>query len=197
MTVRGLTPAAATLGPPGHRLLALETRPAPGPSLAPRWGCVTSRPFSQRPLSLSRWVNHAARLSLRLGHSDPLVSEAVYLQDSDGHGTDVYHIRPSDTWPWQDGRVPMAADPIDGANLLAKPGADEPFTGLPAGTTFRYVHLRITNLAAAKAFSRSVPGLDVAHWPGTLFVSRNGDHHAGPDTWRRLPKMRASCSASA
>ena len=48
--------------------------------------------------ALGRFVAHLASIGERAGASDHLVSEALYLQDPDGLGIEVYADRPRATW---------------------------------------------------------------------------------------------------
>jgi catechol 2,3-dioxygenase len=53
------------------------------------------------------------------GASDHGVSEALYLQDPDGNGIELYWDRPRDQWPrTPDGQVAMYTHPLDLAGLL-------------------------------------------------------------------------------
>jgi catechol 2,3-dioxygenase len=62
----------------------------------------------------------AARVPLQ-GASDHGVSEAIYLEDPDGNGIELYRDRPSEEWPrGADGRVAMGSEPLDLEALLAE-----------------------------------------------------------------------------
>lgn len=176
----------ATLGLPERPLVALQERPGAQQAQPRSPGLYHLALLLPSRADLSRWVQHAARLGLRLGQADHLVSEAFYLSDPDGHGIEVYRDRPSSEWRWQGGEVEMAGDPIDLDSLLTEPGADVPFTSLPDGTTLGHVHLRVADLAATEAFYAGVLGFDVvSRWPGALFVSVDGyHHHLGLNTWQ-------------
>ncbi len=176
----------AILGLPGQPLVALQEHPGALPVQPRSPGLYHLALLLPTRADLSRWVQHAARLGLRLGQADHLVSEAFYLSDPDGHGIEVYRDRPSSEWRWQDGEVEMAGDPIDMDSLLTEPGADVPFTSLPDGATLGHVHLRVADLAATEAFYAGVLGFDVvSRWPGALFVSVDGyHHHLGLNTWQ-------------
>ena len=55
------------------------------------------------------------------GASDHGVSEAVYLQDPDGNGIELYRDRPREEWPRDsDGEVQMFTRPLDLRSLLAE-----------------------------------------------------------------------------
>lgn len=53
------------------------------------------------------------------GAADHGVSEAVYLQDPDGNGVELYVDRPRDTWKVKnDSEVEMVTEPLDISSLL-------------------------------------------------------------------------------
>lgn len=198
MTVLDAEPTT-TLGLPGRPLLTLAERPGAGPARPSSPGLYHLAVLLPERADLARWVRHAANHGVRLGQADHLVSEAFYLSDPDGHGVEVYRDRPRAQWRWVEGQVQMASDPIDMSSLLREPGADAPFSGLPAGTTLGHVHLRVTDLAATETFYRDVLGFDVvARLPGALFVSVAGyHHHVGLNTWGGAGGTSASQGSSA
>ena len=53
------------------------------------------------------------------GASDHGVSEALYLDDPDANGVELYRDRPTDQWPRKpDGSVTMFTKPLDLDDLL-------------------------------------------------------------------------------
>jgi catechol 2,3-dioxygenase len=53
------------------------------------------------------------------GASDHGVSEAIYLDDPDGNGVELYWDRPRDQWPLDnEGRLTMVTEPLDLTALL-------------------------------------------------------------------------------
>src|SRR5690554_2690754 len=53
------------------------------------------------------------------GASDHGVSEAIYLNDPDGNGVELYYDRPEQDWPrTQEGGIDMYASPLDLQGLL-------------------------------------------------------------------------------
>jgi catechol 2,3-dioxygenase len=54
------------------------------------------------------------------GASDHLVSEALYLDDPDGNGVEIYCDRDPSTWPRRDGQIEMQTLPLDIDSLLAE-----------------------------------------------------------------------------
>jgi catechol 2,3-dioxygenase len=57
------------------------------------------------------------------GASDHGVSEAIYLDDPDQNGVELYWDKPRDQWPFDaDGNLMMVTEPLDMENLLELAG---------------------------------------------------------------------------
>jgi catechol 2,3-dioxygenase len=55
------------------------------------------------------------------GASDHGVSEALYLNDPDGNGVELYYDRPKELWPRKpDGSIDMYTRPLDLDGLIAE-----------------------------------------------------------------------------
>jgi catechol 2,3-dioxygenase len=122
------------------------------------------------------------------GASDHLVSEALYLNDPEGNGIEIYRDRPREEWARSDeGVIQMATLPLDLDGVLGEIEAAEPVPALmPAGTHIGHVHLQVANLRDAQAFYSGALGFEVMvrTYPGALFVSAGGyHHHIGLNTW--------------
>ncbi len=120
------------------------------------------------------------------GVADYLVSEALYLNDPDGLGIEIYRDRPRETWRKANGELAMATDPLDAQSVANEPGADGPWQGLECGTVMGHVHLRVSHLEASEDFYCRQIGFEpvVRGYPGALFVSAGGyHHHLGMNTW--------------
>ncbi len=120
------------------------------------------------------------------GAADHLVSEALYLDDPDGLGIEIYCDRPRDTWRVANGELAMATDPLDLQSLYDEPGAGTPWQGLEPATIMGHVHLHVPHLDSAASFYCDRIGFDpiVRRYPGALFVSAGGyHHHLGLNTW--------------
>ncbi|WP_222183973.1 VOC family protein [Geminicoccus harenae] len=127
---------------------------------------------------LGRWLRHAAATGVRLsGASDHLVSEAVYLDDPEGNGIEIYVDRPAASWRWQDGLVAMATERMDVDDVIASGGGQD-WRGAPDGTVVGHVHLQVGALPAAEEIYAGRLGLDVTcRYPGAVFFSADGYHH--------------------
>jgi catechol 2,3-dioxygenase len=72
--------------------------------------------------ALARLLRHGVRLS---GAADHGVSEALYLEDPDGNGIELYRDRERAEWPRdKNGRLAMVTEPLDLRALLRE--AEEP-----------------------------------------------------------------------
>ena len=187
LTVDG---SRAVLGCHGEPTTLLVLREVPGTrAVAPgsRLGLYHFAILLPDRAALGRFITHLAAMGVRAGASDHLVSEALYLQDPDGLGIEVYADRPRSTWQQVDGELLMASDPLDLADLVrAANGA--PWTGMPSGTVIGHVHLHVGALPAAAAFYAEGLGFDrmVSRYPGALFLGAGGyHHHLGTNTWAR------------
>lgn len=137
--------------------------------------------------AMGRFITHLSEIGARAGSSDHLVSEALYLQDPDGLGIEVYVDRPRDMWRRAGQELMMATDPLDLADLVrAAQGA--PWSGMPSDTVMGHVHLHVGELDAADAFYAEGLGFDRMVWryPGALFLGAGGyHHHLGTNSWAR------------
>ena len=72
--------------------------------------------------ALARTFKRVVQAGIRVGASDHGVSEAIYLNDPDGNGIELYRDRPREEWPMAaDGTgVAMVSKPLDLEGLLAE-----------------------------------------------------------------------------
>jgi catechol 2,3-dioxygenase len=168
-------------------LLILHERPGARPKPRRATGLYHFAILTPTRRDLARSLRRLAEAQWPIsGASDHLVSEALYLDDPDGNGIEIYRDRPRAEWPRSGGRVQMATDPLDFDGVIGElEGDDQPWDGLAAGTTIGHVHLHVADLRAAEAFYQGVLGFDMIMNIGSaLFVSAGGyHHHLGLNTW--------------
>jgi catechol 2,3-dioxygenase len=178
----------ALLGDHGDGMPLVELVEKKGAAPAPRRGKLGLFHFAillPERAALGAFVRHLADIDAHIGAADHLVSEAVYLQDPDNLGIEVYADRPRDQWRRSGRQLLMATDPLDVPGLLHE-AEGRPWDGMPAGTTMGHVHLHVGDIAQAAAFYSDALGLDRTVWdyPGALFMSAGGyHHHLGTNTW--------------
>lgn len=134
---------------------------------------------------LGNIVQHFVNLNVRIGAADHDVSEALYLNDPDGNGIEIYIDRHESEWTWnQDEQVHMVTEQLNFQPILA--AADGNWNGLPADTVMGHVHLSVVNLDKSEQFYTNVLDYNVVTRYGAqaLFVSTgNYHHHFGLNTW--------------
>lgn len=180
------------MGAPGDarplvRLLSTPEAPARPPRTSGLFHLAILVP---NRLELARSLNRVLAAGWRLGGaSDHLVSEALYLDDPEGNGIEIYRDRQRSEWRRSaSGEVEMATLPLDLRGLMAefdRQGA-EGTARVPAGTKIGHVHLNVSDLDAAERFYSDELGFDVMvrGYPGALFVAADGyHHHLGLNTW--------------
>ena len=180
----------AVLGAEGSDTPVIELVERKGARPPPRHGLLGLYHFAillPDRAALGRLLRHLNEIGVNAGMSDHLVSEAIYLQDPDNLGIEVYADRPRSEWRAEQGQLAMATKTLDVGNLL-EAGGEEPWTGAPAGTKIGHVHLHVGDIDRASKFYHDALGLDKTVWnyPGALFLSAGGyHHHLGTNTWAR------------
>jgi catechol 2,3-dioxygenase len=137
---------------------------------------------------LARWLVHAGTMRVPLtGVADHLVSEAIYLDDPEGNGVEVYADRPPESWVWTDGVVTMGTDPLDIDDLMSLTDrrADD-FTTAPDGLRIGHIHLRVGDIARANDFYRTAVGLEptFSRRDATFLSSGGYHHHVAVNIWQ-------------
>ncbi len=176
---------SARLGAGGVTLLALEAAPSALPD-DPRTAGLFHTAFLQPTRAdLARWLVHAANTRVPLsGASDHLVSEAIYLDDPEGNGIEVYRDRLPEEWTWSGDRIKMATDRLDLDNLAADAG-NIAYAGAPGGLRIGHIHLRVGDLAPTQQFYGTIGMMPTAGRGGALFMSSGRyHHHVGTNIWQ-------------
>ena len=141
---------------------------------------------------LANIITHFRQTGVYFGASDHDVSEALYLQDPDENGIEIYIDRPEENWTWTSDQVHMVTEPLNIPAILAE--ANGEWNGLPAGTVMGHIHLSVSSLNAAEEFYTKGLGFDVVTRYGgqALFISTGRyHHHIGLNTWysENAPKL--------
>ncbi|MFG1463683.1 VOC family protein [Xanthobacter sp. DSM 24535] len=183
-----------TLGAGDEAIIVLERAPdavAP-PARAP--GLFHTAIRVPDRAALAERLNVLRATGVPFAASDHLVSEALYFDDPDGNGIEIYRDRPKADWFKADGTLQMATLRLDLASLAAESAALNP---APAGTDVGHVHLKVNDLAAAHRFWVDLVGFEVmARYPGALFVSAGKyHHHLGLNVWHSQGAPRVPLNA--
>ena len=123
------------------------------------------------------------------GASDHGVSEAIYLNDPDGNGIELYVDRPREDWPpprRPGERVGMFTEPLDVPDLVGLVEGSDPVRHAGEGLRLGHMHLHVGDLEEAVRFYAGELGMEeMTRYPGAGFLSWEGyHHHLGINTWR-------------
>jgi catechol 2,3-dioxygenase len=169
---------SATLGAGGVPLVHLEHAPNAKPDDSRTAGLYHTAFLVPTRADLARWLLAVAEKRVPLtGASDHFVSEAIYLDDPEGNGIEVYRDRTQDEWEWTGDDLKITTDPLDIDDLVPAAGP-ESWSGAPDGMRIGHVHLRVGDVEQAEAFYRDTIGLAVTRRRrGASFMSSGRYHH--------------------
>ena len=129
------------------------------------------------------FVDHSVPL---IGASDHDYSEAIYLEDTEGNGIEIYRDRPVSEWDIkEDGRIIGTTEAMDAEGLyrLATP-LEGPYK-MPEGSRMGHVHLSVRKSGVSSGFYQNVLKVQdkfsvrSASW----LASGNYHHHLAVNEW--------------
>ena len=138
---------------------------------------------------LANIVVHFVEKGIRFAASDHLVSEALYLNDPDGNGIEIYSDRDPSTWHWKGTEVAMTTIPLDMKNLQTSRIPGKLWEGMPEETVMGHIHLHVSELEKTEEFYVKGLGFDVVNQYGgqALFLSTGKyHHHIGVNVWNGI-----------
>lgn len=120
------------------------------------------------------------------GASDHGVSEALYLDDPDGHGIEIYIDKPTKEWPYEDDQLIMYTHALDFESLMKEHPKDQVYQ-LPKDLIMGHLHYHVPSLEEAQKFYCDLLGFKpMFHYStSALFIAdKNYHHHLGLNTWQ-------------
>ncbi len=186
---QGRRDGAIILGAAGRQLLEIDSAPSAKPDDPRSAGLFHTAFLLPSRRDLARWVRYASENRIPVsGASDHLVSEALYLNDPEGNGIEIYADRPKDGWARDGNDIAMATNRLDIDNLLGElDGATPHWEDAPDGTVIGHVHLRVGDPRVAEEWWHSEFGFDTMAKYGSqaVFLASGGyHHHIGANTWQ-------------
>jgi catechol 2,3-dioxygenase len=175
--IDGAEDGTATLGAGGSPLLRLKA--LPGGSERPRHtaGLYHFAILLPSEEELGGFLRRSLQERLPLtGTADHYVSQALYFDDPEGNGIEVYADRPRSRWQYPNGRLNIGTDHLDFERLLSI--AARPEKKFSDGTVLGHMHLNVSDLDSSQAFYESM-GMELMAEAGRVmrFMSWDGYHH--------------------
>jgi catechol 2,3-dioxygenase len=189
---------ASLRSPDGEAILALAAGGVELPANRTATGLFhTAIRFPDRR-SLGAALSRLVAAGYEIGAGDHGVSEAIYIDDPDGNGVELYWDRPREVWPKPEPgeRVHMGTAPVDLHSLLEEATENDVDGSVaPSGTVVGHVHLQVSDLARTISFYTDVLGLDLMTRLGdhaAFFSSGGYHHHIGANIWNSRGQDPAS-----
>lgn len=126
-----------------------------------------------------------------IGGSNHGVSNAIYLQDPDDNGIEVYADVDSSKWKRDDKEVEMVTLPLDYDKLINDTG-DKDWTGASSDTIIGHIHLHVKDLEEADKFYMEGLGMDLTSKAGrsaSFYSSKGYHHHIAANIWNGRGSM--------
>jgi len=187
LTVIERTPKVAKLGVGGVTLIEIEHRPNAKPDDPRTAGLYHTAFLMPTRADLARWILNTAKNRVPItGASDHDVSEAIYLDDPEGNGVEVYSDRQPESWRREGKVIFQKTDPLDIEAIVREVDpASATYPAAPGGLRVGHIHLRVGEVGQAEAFYCDVIGQEVTRRrTGATFMSSGGyHHHVGANVW--------------
>ncbi len=144
-------------------------------------------------LALSRVLKRLVGAKYRLsGASDHGVSHALYLNDLEGNGIELYFDLEDKDWPRSHGKLEMYTRALD-VDYLYHLTIDEILKPIDTNTIIGHLHFYVKDLESAKHFYHDILGFDIIqnYYNQALFVSSKGyHHHLGLNIWNQKADLK-------
>ena len=135
---------------------------------------------------LANLFKHLLDLKIPLvGGADHGYSEAIYLEDLEGNGIELYRDKPEAEWDIrEDGRIIGVTEELSAQDIYELGQELDPFV-IASGTRMGHVHLSVKNSREASAFYQGSLGLkDKFTIPHASWIaSGNYHHHLAVNEW--------------
>jgi catechol 2,3-dioxygenase len=153
----------AYLGAGGSDLLVLTAQVDPVPRPARSTGLYHFAILVPTRLELAHVLHNLIETQTPVtGFADHAVSEAIYLDDNEGNGIEMYWDRPRSAWYDQQGQFLLTTLPLDLESVLAElEGQPKEWSGLHSDTVLGHMHLKVGTLAEANHFYCEVLNFDL------------------------------------
>ena len=130
-----------------------------------------------------------------IGGANHGYSEALYLQDPEDNGIEIYHDNPVEVWDVRtDGQIIGITEELDATRLIENAKIT---SKMPSGTKIGHIHLQVNSLANNLAFFQDILGFDLkSNLANSAYFLADGlyHHHIATNIWagENLPLRKDS-----
>ena len=119
------------------------------------------------------------------GASDHGYSEAIYLNDPEGNGIEIYRDKEMSDWDIRpDGKIEGVTEAMDADGVIG--AMVKIYDGIPSGSIMGHVHLTVHDLVETQQFYQNVLGISLKSdffGQAKFFAAGNYHHHIGSNMW--------------
>lgn len=128
---------------------------------------------------LGNFLNHLIREQIPIvGGANHGYSEAIYLEDAEGNGIEVYHDRAESLWDKQGDKIIGITESLDVEGVLASATTDGSAYQMPADTKMGHIHLSVPMVNQASEFYQTLFDMTEKFGvPSASWISSGHYHH--------------------
>lgn len=141
-------------------------------------------------LDLGKFINHVKDKDIEIvGGANHGVSEAFYIEDSEGNGIEIYADTDEKNW-YVNGELKMVTDPLDYRSLMSL-AKDDKWGKMPEQSVLGHMHLHVNDLEKNARFYELLGFQKTLELPNSAYFYSQGNyhHHIGFNVWngRNIP----------
>ena len=138
---------------------------------------------------LGDFLNHLIQNKVPIiGGANHGYSEAIYLEDPEGNGIEVYHDNHETVWDKQGDQIIAITEELDVAGILADATGQSSDFHIPAQTKMGHIHLSVKSVAETSHFYQVLFGMTekFAVPSGSWIASGDYHHHFAFNSWEGI-----------